>query len=95
MRQVWCDVSDYFEDHRDDWWCLNKGKMVGDTGDNARSRVVIVEVMGGVSAGFERHDGENQGEREDSELPGRRSPQSHRDPEGLGAHRTDHITGSE
>ena len=83
---------DYIEDHLDDWWRLSDGKMVGDTGDNAGGRVVIVEVMDGVSAGFERHDSKHQGEREGEQLDGRLSPQARSVPERLLAHRADNIT---
>jgi hypothetical protein len=65
--------------------------MDGHGGDNARGRVIIVEVMDGVSAGFKRHDGENDGEREGCQSPGRLSPRPRPDPEGVLAHRADHV----
>ena len=92
MRKIWCNVEHDLEDHSDDRWRLNNGKVVGYAGDNARGRVVSVEVMDGVPAGFKRYDSEQEGEREGGQLPGGLSPRARRIPEGLPEHRADHIT---
>ena len=70
QRGVDSDEADGLGDRRrDDGRRLNDGNMPGRAGDDARSRLVIAEVMDGVMASFKGDDDENKDEPKGGQPP--------------------------